>query len=799
MNRVKIGNNLKTAWGHAGWILLSLLWMGMAQGHAQERGDGSGAIQIRDVRLVGGMTVPIQGWIGGTVELTFAPSHPSDVRDLVLDIGFTNRADMRTGGIRVPVQVAGAGRWRFPFLVPVTGAQMPGSGLHLRILDPQERTPVSEMYPVTRHDPGSGQHVAYIGTSLRSYFLPAGALRTTDPETHERTIRTSGTATRAVDLPRHFSGYSGVTALVWHHPDLEGLEAAQRDALAGYIRQGGHLVLVSSLHGRATDSDVFPPMPAVWSDAIGRVSLAEEVAFRSMPGYVEPAGAGRGLSTAPLEAVPARGMEEVRGRVLLEIDGHPILVRGQYGGGTVTMVAVDIGVVPLLDTVEGVALLSRALELPLHPAQLAALHGISARERGGDNRSWQWREERDPTAVMLTSFRDAFEMRPLRPLWVFLFTMIYATCAGPILYYELRKKKRLGKTALYLAGCGILFTIVIYLVAFWIKGGAVETMEFGIVDVSPDGQGSQRTIGTLFAVRPGYTRLDAGEEAVIGALEASSIHHRRWTYGGMEQPLVMDSSSWYHPFREGMTPQSIRLRQWSLSSFSIHRPVQDLVPLPELEITIEEVKDKGTGNVSHPVAQIRRTGDEVLSLPGALLVTAEGFFVLPSTERSSLREMNQKGIPLSAGVASALQRRRSSIFEGAGQMPDWREAVRISFPRLAGEYARIGEQHERIPTLENLVRHVSPEKPQPGSILTPWQILATNTDVEDVFEFDLTRILCEGGGVLLRIEATPPGLLRAEGLLPVRRGYTIRRDVIPPERIRRGGGDSDNSDASKDS
>lgn len=798
------------------WLAFFVFALGVFLYPASVVGQEAGGIRILDFRVGSGDTVPDHGWVSGVAELSFTPLTPSDTRRVHLDVTLIDRASLRVTGIRMPADLAGEGVWRFPFYLPIPGGDGGIQAAVLEVVDARGRMIARSNRPLQTFRLGSGGKVAYIGSQLAPLFTVesrAGMGRMGGMGLVQ-VAPTTGVPWRVVDLPRHFAGYTGIAALLWHHPDFDRLEPMQRDALADYIRQGGHLVLVPPLRGHIASASGALPIPGAWGERVESVPLSGALGREGMlwedPAVPDILPLNRVTGPVPMRAIEAR-----RGRVLLAVEDRPVLLRGQYGAGTVTMLGVDVCAWPLLQTQEAVALLSWALERPLRPEQLASLEGESLRDQRRSRQSAV--VGGDPTHRFDQNVLRVFDVRPIRSRWVFLFTLSYAVCAGPLLFVILWWKRRLGWTAPLLAGCGACFTVFLYLMTFWVKGSSAETMEYGIVDATPDGRGVRRTIGALFSIRPGMVRMEGGEGSITGRL-----HPAPGSGGGTQedppQGLALDPQSRYVPFGEGVAPEGVRLHQWSLAWFSVHQPVEGLDPLPALEIRITNPgeaggSDGGRGGQRssdanpHPGAEIRRVGGGSFVLPATLLVTAEGGFVFPATPPEGTDHLRVTGVSLVHLLRGTLGSGRHDIRRllGSDDMEreeepgilTWADAIQLSFPRLIHEYQPFQQTRARSDdpeTLEWFLRMVTPTPTIPGPRLTPWQILSVTTEPLDRFQFDITRVLVEGGGVLLRIDPSVLGVFEPEGVNPDRRGYTLRRDVIAPERIHRGGAGGDGED-----
>ncbi len=141
-------------------------------------------------------------------------------------------------------------------------------------------------------------------------------------------------------LPRRWCAYAGFNAVIWDGGDLTRWEETARQTLLDYVAAGGHLVVAAG--GNASQlraSFLAPLLPAAIEDS-GERDAAE---IFSAPG----AGASRlafcRLLPRPNSLVLKPAVEDPKGwRWSTETAEAPLAVRGDYGAGTVTLLAIPL-------------------------------------------------------------------------------------------------------------------------------------------------------------------------------------------------------------------------------------------------------------------------------------------------------------------------------------------------------------------------------------------------------------------------------------------------------------------------
>lgn len=215
-------------------------------------------------------------------------------------------------------------------------------------------------------------------------------------------------------LPDQAAGLSSVNLLLLH--DLAGaqLDAAQQRALAGWVANGGHLLIAGGASNRTT--------------------------LAALPEALRPAvvGATRELDPSPLaDFVQGDGPDALSGTALQPVEGAasfgpqqaPLWVWRSFGEGRITMLAFDPGLAELRTWNDAPAFWDRLLQ----PAQCApALAGLAS-EPTFDS----WREH-----AMARAAGDVPESDIPTGTSLFGLLTVYILTAGPLLALVLRRTDR---------------------------------------------------------------------------------------------------------------------------------------------------------------------------------------------------------------------------------------------------------------------------------------------------------------------------------------------------------------------
>ncbi len=295
-------------------------------------------------------------------------------------------------------------------------------------------------------------------------------------------------------LPGRWYGYDSAQAVVLDTNNGEvmaTLDALRGQALAEWVRRGGHLVVaVGANWQRVRDSFLGPILPCVpnGQDRVGDLGTLESFAGANRP--ITPPGA------APVMVAKLEGIEERGGRVL-NSGITPLVVRGPYGFGRVTVVALDVNTRPFADWADRPLFWIRALDLRRQATNAA---GTGTRLMGGGGQLYQ-----SGVSDLSTRLRQSLEQFPgvqLVPFgWVAFFIFLYILLIGPGDYLFLKKVlKRMELTWITFPAIVVTVSLLAYYAAYSMKGTTLRVNKIDVVDIDqPTGLARGRSWMNVFS------------------------------------------------------------------------------------------------------------------------------------------------------------------------------------------------------------------------------------------------------------------------------------------------------------
>jgi hypothetical protein len=292
-------------------------------------------------------------------------------------------------------------------------------------------------------------------------------------------------------LPGRWYGYDAAEAIVVDTNDKELMAelGLRGQALVDWVARGGHLVVaVGGNWASARDSTLGPLLPAV---PVGQERLTA-IDLKTLDTF---AGASKSIATVSPPSVMVTKLEQVEargGKVLSSSGDVPLVVRGAYGFGRVTLLALDVDQKPFADWPERALFWVRALDLrrrSVDPSESGAPVG------GGGRRMFQ-----SGVSDLATQLRMALEQFPgvkLIPFgWVAFFIFLYILLIGPGDYLFLKKVvKRMELTWVTFPLIVLTVSLLAYFAAYLVKGKELRVNKVDVVDVDPS---SGRARGTTF-------------------------------------------------------------------------------------------------------------------------------------------------------------------------------------------------------------------------------------------------------------------------------------------------------------
>jgi hypothetical protein len=265
----------------------------------------------------------------------------------------------------------------------------------------------------------------------------------------------------------------------------------RRDALAEWVRRGGHLIVsVSKNHQEV--NQILEQMKIIDLTIEGRTQLP------SLPGVAHWAGVAEFRGIAPKDQPkspiievaklkPGRGVQVLAADKadLTAPDVRPLIVQAACGLGRVIVVGFDIDEKPFTGWQGREDFWKRIKEIN-EPSNIG--DGLRQDPRAG------WRGNIDQNnggelAGKLVRSLEAFPDVPVISFgWVALFILVYILIVGPLDYFFLKKVvKRLELTWITFPAVVIVISAVAYFAAYHLKGKDLRINKVDIVDVDLSG------------------------------------------------------------------------------------------------------------------------------------------------------------------------------------------------------------------------------------------------------------------------------------------------------------------------
>src|SRR5262249_3218139 len=291
-------------------------------------------------------------------------------------------------------------------------------------------------------------------------------------------------------LPNRWFAYESVDLLVLSAGNRDFVtallsEKGRQEALAEWVRRGGRL-LVSV--GR--NQDIVSKLDAIQAAlpvsiegtqqlprlrSIAKWSGPQHPALENPPAAKAAGEARPPVVVAELKAKPGRETETL----LIEPDDHPLIQRGAYGLGRVTVVALDLDQQSTFSKWTPNAqrdFWNKLLEetAPRPPSQTNTQRpGVPFDQQNYDRASQLQMNLEDFEDVPVISFG-----------WVALFILLYILIVGPLDYFFLKKVlKRLELTWVTFPTVVITISVAAYFTAYWLKGNDQRMNKVDLVDV----------------------------------------------------------------------------------------------------------------------------------------------------------------------------------------------------------------------------------------------------------------------------------------------------------------------------
>jgi hypothetical protein len=388
----------------------------------------------------------------------------------------------------------------------------------------------------------------------------------------------------------------------------------RKDALADWVRRGGRIIVSIGrnqdlIAGLGPIQELLPVTSAGVEQVTQLNSLrafcSENRAFETRLNKNNPNEKPVPVDVAKLQAKPGCEIETI----LTEQKGLPLIVRGAYGLGSVTVVAFDLDQPPFTSYLQDlqVKFWNELANLAITAPKADMLRG---QQLPGNQR-----ENIDLAAQLEMNLEEFADVPVISFGWVALFILIYIIIVGPLDYFFLKKVlKRLELTWITFPTVVITISVVAYFTAYALKGNDQRINKIDLVDIDLE---SQRVYGntwfTIFSPRiqhytVGLEPLGGVPQANVAGVPNASINlswmgrpDNSFSGTGRRQSQGLFRRTYdYTPDATGM--MGVPIQVWSTKSFesrweTVFSPTQPLV----------------TADLKHPKGKREALSGEIVS------------------------------------------------------------------------------------------------------------------------------------------------------------------------------------------
>ena len=273
-------------------------------------------------------------------------------------------------------------------------------------------------------------------------------------------------------LPGRWYGYDSVDAVVIDTNDKEmlaTLSGNRGEALKQWVKRGGHVVVAVSSNWQAVNDGLLGEMLPLKLN--GQTQVSPFDALESFNGgSLQKEFENTPARVAKFEEIEARG-----GRVIASTLSTPLVVRGPYGFGRVTVIGLDVNAPPFTNWPDRALFFVKTLDLkgtntavnPTNPGMRIITNNVS------------------DLATLIRRSLDQFKGVTLIPFgWVAGFIVLYILLIGPGDYFFLKKVlKRMELTWITFPTIVITVSLLAYYAAYVVKGTDLRVNKIDVVDI----------------------------------------------------------------------------------------------------------------------------------------------------------------------------------------------------------------------------------------------------------------------------------------------------------------------------
>ncbi len=436
-------------------------------------------------------------------------------------------------------------------------------------------------------------------------------------------------------VPGRWYGYSAAQTIVLNandHAAVDALDGLKGEALKEWVHQGGHLVVALGEGWQSlADGPLASLLPATPK---GRFLLNDPGALEAFASSKVPLmTAGVKMTVTQLEPVEALG-----GRALDVSVPSPLVVRGFYGFGRVTVVGLDVDRKPFADWADRKDFWVRVLDLRRQASDTTNVGLANGTMPGGFYQS----AIIDLSGDLHSKLEQFAGVRLVPFAYVAGFVFLYILLIGPGDYFFLKKVlRRMEWTWLTFPLIVAAVSLLAYYAAYRIKGTELRVNKVDAIDIDQSGKRLQArgsTWLTLFSPRHrdynlAITPVPLDSDPATSTPTTSRSEILMSYFGAPEGPFSMNSGGGlalasrpyvYGPADSLRALEGVRVPIWSTKAF-LGRWSGDASPAVAADLQ-QAGPDRLSGNVTNLLPG--RTLRGVVPGHGALLVVGKQFYDL---------------------------------------------------------------------------------------------------------------------------------------------------------------------------
>ncbi len=289
---------------------------------------------------------------------------------------------------------------------------------------------------------------------------------------------------QAIDdlLPGRWYGFDAVDVVVVDTNDKEmlaTLSGNRGEALKQWVQRGGHLVVAVSSNWQAVNDGLLGEMlPARIG---GQTQVSPFDSLESFTGGSHQVA----FENAPARVAKFEEIEQRGGKVIASTLSTPLVVRGAYGFGRVTVIGLDVDTKPFSAWPDRGLFFVKTLDLK---GSNAAVNPTAPGMRIMANSVTD-------LATLIRRSLDQFKGVTLIPFgWVAGFIVLYILLIGPGDYFFLKKVlKRMELTWITFPTIVVTVSLLAYYAAYVVKGTDLRVNKIDVVDIDLEAKAARGT------------------------------------------------------------------------------------------------------------------------------------------------------------------------------------------------------------------------------------------------------------------------------------------------------------------